>query len=75
MTGRRQALHAAPQAATSFFLAPILMFFFAPLGLLAKPDPNFSGAVLIAAVSAFSFALCHCHRRDNTSPRRVGRRI
>jgi hypothetical protein len=75
MTERRQALHAAKHAATWFFLAPILIFFLAPLGLLAKPDPALSGAVLLVALSAFTLVLCLCHRRDITSPRRVGRRI
>lgn len=71
MTERRQALHAARQVAVPFFLASILILFFAPLGLLAKPDL----AVLAASLGAFTLALCHCHRRDITSPRRVGRRI
>jgi hypothetical protein len=43
--------------------------------VLAKPDAAFAGAVLIVALSAFILAFCHCHRRDFTSPRRVGRRI
>jgi hypothetical protein len=75
MTERRQALHAGKQAATSFFLVLILTFFFAPPSVLAKPDAAFAGAMLIVALSAFMLAFCHCHRRDFTSPRRVGRRI
>jgi hypothetical protein len=75
MTERRQALHAGKQAAASFFLVLALIFFFAPLGALAKPDAAFAGAVLIVALSALTLAFYHCHRRDFTSPRRVGRRI
>jgi len=74
MTERRQALHAGKQAATSFFLVLILTFFFAPPSLLERADAAFA-AVLLAALSAFTVAFCHCHRRDFTSPRRVGRRI
>jgi hypothetical protein len=74
MTERRQALHAGKQAATSFFLVLSLSFFFATPSVLAKPDAAFAGAVLIVALCAF-LAFCHCHRRDFTSPRRVGRRI
>jgi peptidoglycan/LPS O-acetylase OafA/YrhL len=75
MTERRQALHADKQAATSFFLVLVLTFFFAPPSVLAKPDAAFAAAVLVVALSAFILAFCHCHRRDFTSPRRVGRRI
>jgi hypothetical protein len=75
MTERRQALHAGKQAATSFFLVLILSLFFAPLSVLAKPDPAFSGVGLLVTLSAFTLVLCRCHRRDLTSPRRVGRRI
>jgi len=75
MAERRQALHAGKHAATSFFLVLILTFFFAPPSLLGRPDPAFAAAVLLAALSAFTVVFCHCHRRDFTSPRRVGRRI
>ena len=75
MAERRQALHAGKQAATSFFLVLILTFFFAPPSVLAKPDAAFAGAMLFVALSAFMLAFRHCHRRDFTSPRRVGRRI
>jgi hypothetical protein len=74
MTERRQALHIGKQAATSFFLVLILTFLFAPPSVLANPGAAFAGAVLIVALCAF-LAFCHCHRRDFTSPRRVGRRI
>jgi hypothetical protein len=43
--------------------------------VLAKPDAAFAVAVLIVALSAFILAFRRCHRRDFTSPRRVGRRI
>jgi len=74
MTERRQALHAGKQAAASFFLVLALIFFFALPSVLSKPDAAFAGAVLIVALSALAF-VSHCHRRDFTSPRRVGRRI
>ena len=45
--------------------------------VLQKLDDRFEASVdvLLAALSAFTVVLCHCHRRDFTSPRRVGRRI
>jgi hypothetical protein len=75
MTERRQALRAGKQAAASFFLVLALIFFFAPPSVLAKPEAAFAGAVLIVALSALALVFSHCHRRDFTSPRRVGRRI
>lgn len=86
MTERRQALRPGKRAATSLFLAPILILFFTPPGVLAK---NAGAAATQAALAgqAALFALLlvllctvtliswHYRRRDYTSPRRNGRRI
>jgi hypothetical protein len=45
------------------------------LGVSTQVDPASFGAVLFLAASAIMLASWHCYRRDDTSPRRVGRRI
>lgn len=75
MTQRRQAPHAGKPAATSFFPTLILIFFFTPPSVLTQADPAPFGALLFLAISAITLASWHCYRRDDTSPRRVGRRI
>ncbi|MBC8019978.1 MAG: hypothetical protein H7X78_02050 [Methyloceanibacter sp.] len=86
MTERRQALRPGKQAATSLFLALVLILFLTPPSVLAK---NAEGAATQAALAgqAALFALLllllstvtlvswHYRRRDYTSPRRYGRRI
>jgi hypothetical protein len=37
--------------------------------------PASAGAASLMLMSAFTLVLWFCHRRDDTSPRRVGRRI
>jgi hypothetical protein len=74
MTKRRQALCAGKPAATSLFLALIpIVLFTTPSALAVAPAS--SGAGLLMLMGAFTLVFWHCHRRDDTSPRRVGRRI
>ena len=77
MTERRQAPHAGKPAVTSLFL--ILISFFALLSVLTPSVLTQSavvhGAGLMALMSAITLVSWHCHRRESTSPRRVGRRI
>lgn len=69
MTERRQAPHAGNPAAILFFLTLILISFFPAPSVLA------TSAVLLILMSAITLVFCRRYRRDNTSPRRVGRRI
>ena len=84
MTKRRQALCAGKPAATSLFLALIPIVLFTTPSVLAPSvlapsvlavAPASSGAGLLMLMGAFTLVFWHCHRRDDTSPRRVGRRI
>jgi hypothetical protein len=89
MTKRRQALCAGKPAATSLFLGLIPIVLFTTLSALAPSvlapsvlapsvlavAPASSGAGLLILMGAFTLVFWHCHRRDDTSPRRVGRRI
>jgi hypothetical protein len=79
MTKRRQALCAGKPAATSLFLALIPIVLFTTPSALAPSvlavAPASSGAGLLMLMGAFTLVFWHCHRRDDTSPRRVGRRI
>ncbi len=69
MTERRQALYAGSSAATLFFLTLILIAF------SSAPSVSAPSAVLLTLMSAITLVYWHCYRRDDTSPRRVGRRI
>ena len=79
MTKRRQALCAGKPAAISLFLALIPIVLFTTPSVLAPSvlavAPASSGAGLLMLMGAFTLVFWHCHRRDDTSPRRVGRRI
>jgi hypothetical protein len=74
MTERRQAPHAGSSAATLFFLTLILISFFSAQSVLAQ-SVSAQSAVLLTLISAITLVYWHCYRRDDTSPRRVGRRI
>jgi hypothetical protein len=69
MTERRQGPHAGSSAAILFFPTLILIPFFSVPSVLAL------SAVLPMLMSAITLVYWHCYRRDDTSPRRVGRRI
>ncbi len=85
MTERRQAQCQGKQAATSFFFAPILTLFLTPLSaseaqaaLVATFADVRQAALfvlLLILLSAVTLISCRYRRRDDTSPRRVGRRI
>jgi hypothetical protein len=82
MTIRRQAPHFGERVPKSTSLLLTLFFFFALFvtqvglpGLLAREGQPAALAVLLASLCAVTLAWWRCHRRDVTSPRRIGRGI
>ena len=85
MTIRRQALRSPATVVASFFFSLILLFFFAlPPGTRAvagdaeRVSPGDIAALfvlLLMLLSAATFIVWRYHRREFTSPRRLGRRI
>ena len=74
MSERRQAPNAGKSAATLLFLTLILIAFFSAQSVLAQ-SVLAQSAVLLMLMSSITLVYWHCYRRDDTSPRRVGRRI
>jgi hypothetical protein len=81
MNFRRQAPHCGEGMLVSSLLLPFLFIALLALqvglpGLLASREggPTVS-TVLFASLCVATLAWWRCHRRDATSPRRIGRRI
>ena len=74
MTERRQGPHRRQFRGILFFPTVILISFFSALRVLAQ-SLSAQSAVLLMLMSAITLVYWYCYRRDDTSPRRVGRRI
>lgn len=87
MTKRRQALRCIEPLATPIVLLLLVFVCFVLMSTFAPLEPIGSGAkmgdagqpallaLMFIPVSAAMLVFWSCHRRDDASPRRIGRRI